>query len=181
MLRKKDRPTQRPENVRTVVQTEWFSIDAVPWGSSTTQPYYRLSCKDSVEILAVDENGKIILVRQFRPALGMTMLELPAGHVDDGETPQQAIRRELEEETGYICDSLTYLGPLMIAPNRVNNTLHLFCGRAARLSAATVKESGSVEVVLMAVEELKHLIDEGKFQEVAGIATLFLTERAGLL
>src|SRR4051794_701915 len=52
-------------------------------------------------VVAVDADGQVLLVRQPRPAVGMSMLELPAGLVDEGETPIECARRELAEETGY--------------------------------------------------------------------------------
>ena len=169
------------EGTEKVFETEWFSIDAVHYKSSAQKPYYRLSCDDSVEILAVTKHREIVLVRQFRPAVGISMLELPAGHVDGRESPEEAVRRELREETGYVCDSVIYLGPFKISPSRINNTLHLFVGRDAQLPTEKDKETNSPEVVLVTLEEFKRLIGKGKFLEIAGIATYCLAQIAGLI
>ncbi|MBC8456923.1 MAG: NUDIX hydrolase [Deltaproteobacteria bacterium] len=174
-----DKIMQQSNNANTVFHTEWFSIDAVPGESLGRKPYYRLSCDDSVEILAVTLDRKIVLVRQFRPAVGMSMLELPAGYVDWGESPDEAVRRELREETGYVCDSVINLGPFKVAPSRINNTLYLFFGRDAELLAGKDNEADSPEVVLVTLEEFKRLIGEGKFLEVAGIATYCLSQMEG--
>lgn len=176
-----DKTVQKLNDAVTVFETKWFSIDAVPGESLGSKPYYRLSCSDSVEILAVTSDRKIVLVRQFRPAVGMSMLELPAGHVDWGESSDEAVRRELREETGYACESLTYLGPFKIAPSRINNTLRLFCGRDARVTGEKDKDGSEAEVVLVTREEFKRLVSGGKFLEIAGIATYWLAEMAGLL
>jgi ADP-ribose pyrophosphatase len=176
-----DEARQQLNNADTVFQTEWFSIDAVPSESIGGKPYYRLSCDDSVEILAVTSDRKIVLVRQFRPAVGMSMLELPAGYIDPGESPEEAVRRELKEETGYICESINYLGPFKIAASRINNTLHLFCGNDGRVMAEKGKDSCEAEVVLVTQEEFKRLIDDGEFLVAGGIATYYLSQMAGLL
>lgn len=164
----------------TVFETEWFSIDAVS-DVSDGEPYYRLSCEDSVEILALTSDGRIVLVRQFRPAVGTSMIELPAGHVDEGESPETAIQRELREETGYVCESVVYLGPFKIAPSRINNTLHLFFGRNAKLTHEKRDKDESTTIVLATPAEFKMLISKGRFVEIAGIATYWVAHMAGLI
>src|ERR1700758_361882 len=57
-------------------------------------------------VVAVDDYGQVLLVRQLRPAVGVTVLELPAGLIDPGESPIETARRELEEETGYVAERL---------------------------------------------------------------------------
>lgn len=177
----KDKTMQWLERAEKVFETQWFSIDAVYYESSAKKPYYRLSCSDSVEILAVTEHREIVLVRQFRPAVGISMFELPAGHVDDRESPEEAVWRELREETGYACDSVINLGPFKIAPSRINNTLYLFFGRNAKLLCEKDNEADSPQVVLVTMEEFKRLVSGGRFLEIAGIATYWLSEMAGLL
>ena len=167
--------------VKKVLETGWFSIDAIPSKSTAGKPYYRLSCDDSVEILAVTSQQEIILVRQFRPAVEMLMLELPAGYVNQGESNHEAVQRELWEETRYVCDSVSYLGAFKIAPSRINNTLHLFCGKEARLKGLQDMGDSESEVVLVTQDEFRKLIDEGKFLEVAGITTYYLAQTAGLI
>ena len=63
-------------------------------------------------MLAVTRDGMFPLVRQFRPTVEMVTLELPGGHVDEGESPEEAARKELQEETGFIVDDLIPLGAL---------------------------------------------------------------------
>jgi 8-oxo-dGTP pyrophosphatase MutT (NUDIX family) len=98
------------EAPKKVFETPWFSIDAIPQENQT--PYYRLSCNDSIVIVPKTADGRLVLIRQFRPAIGKHMLEWPAGQVDDGETPARAAERELLEETGYTCDSIEFFRPL---------------------------------------------------------------------
>lgn len=64
---------------------------------------------DTVSVLALDEAGRVLMVRQWRYAVGQETLEITAGSVDPGETPEQAARRELREETGYDCQTLIEL------------------------------------------------------------------------
>lgn len=64
----------------------------------------------TVAVLAMTDDKKIILARQFRPGPGVVLDELPGGGIDDDETPEDAVRRELLEETGYVCRKLENLG-----------------------------------------------------------------------
>lgn len=68
------------------------------------------SDKKSVCVLPLTDDGRVVLARQFRPGPGVVLDELPGGGVDDDETVETAIRRELLEETGYTCKDLVYLG-----------------------------------------------------------------------
>ncbi len=86
---------------------------------------------DCVVILPVDSNGNILLVRQYRHAVDKELLELPAGSIDPGETPEQAAVRELREETGFKPGKLEGLGGFYAAPGYCTEYLHFF--RATQL------------------------------------------------
>lgn len=155
-----------------VFETEWFSIDAVGYGDE--KPYYMLSCSDSVEIMAVTEDGRIILVRQYRPPVGDYSLEFPSGYIDPEETPEEAITRELREETGYECKNIKRLGAYKIVPSRVNNDLHFFYGEGARLVEEKAGSQEGVDVLLVTKEEFRELVAGGRLKEVAALAIYFL-------
>ena len=79
-------------------------------------------------ILAV-RGEEILLVEQFRPAVGKTILEIPAGIIDPGETPLAAAQRELLEETGFTAGKWSSLGKVYATPGYSSETIHLFFGR----------------------------------------------------
>jgi 8-oxo-dGTP pyrophosphatase MutT (NUDIX family) len=164
---------------RKVFETEWFSIEATLDNFSGNKPYYRLSCNDSVEILAVTPERKIILIRQFRPALGIYTLEFPSGYVDEKESSEDAIERELKEETGFVCDSVIFMGSFKIVPSRINTTLHFFFGKDAKIVEKKRKEE--IEVILVSEEEFRKLIMEEKFFDVSGLAIYFIAKLKGFL
>lgn len=164
-----------------VFETEWFSIDAVPCASLSDEPYYRLSCKDAVTIVALTDHQKIVLVRQYRPAVESYMLELPAGYMRHNESSKEAIERELKEETGFICKSLVGLGSFKICPSRINNTIHSFFGRVTKAADAQKKTEKEIDIVLITKDEFEKLIFKGKFVDIAGIAFYFLSKALGLI
>ena len=169
------------EQAEQVFTTRWFSIEKIPNRREIEKPYYRLSCADSVEILAITPDSQVLLVRQYRPAVSMPMLELPAGHVDPGETPEQAVQRELEEETGYVCERITYLGPHKIAASRINSTLHLYVGHNASKINGDFRKQEAVDVRLMPLDDFRSRIRDGDYQEMSGIATYCLANLKGLV
>jgi len=172
----------KPSSCQKVFETEWFSIDAISYGgTSDKKPYFRLSCGDAVGVLAITPEQKIILVRQFRPAIEDYSLELPAGYIDRKETKEEAVKRELKEETGFVCDSVVYLGSLMGCPSRINNTLHQFFGNNARRVSAGSDQEEKCEVVLVNKDEFKKLVTEKKLIASGAIATYFLAQLKGFL
>lgn len=97
----------------------------LPSGSTLT-PYHVIEAADWVNVVAISDAGRIILVEQYRHAVGRVMLEIPAGHIDSRETPEAAGRRELQEETGYGGGTWHTLGVLHPAASRFNNQVHSF-------------------------------------------------------
>ena len=80
----------------------------------------------SVVILPVDEQGRIIFVKQYRYAIGMDILELPAGTLNKGEPPFECARRELREETGMAAGNFVELGAFFLAPGYSSEYMHVY-------------------------------------------------------
>lgn len=86
----------------------------------------------AVGIAAQDEAGRLLLVRQYRHALGRWMLEIPAGRLEPGEQPAETARRELEEETGMAADEWRELRAIVPAPGFCSERVVLFHARGLR-------------------------------------------------
>ncbi|MBH09568.1 MAG: hypothetical protein CMG74_04290 [Candidatus Marinimicrobia bacterium] len=165
-------------NPNKILETKWFSLNTVSFQSSNGEPYYYFSTPDSVEILAITEKEEIILVRQFRPAIGISMLELPAGYIEQGEESTIAAKRELIEETGYVCDKIKYLGSFKNFPSRSDNTLNLFFGYNCKLSLTN--SNSDHEVLLLSRTDFISMINKGDFFSISGIAAYYLCLSKGL-
>ena len=106
--------------------TKWFDLLSKKIVGSES-PYYVIKGSDCVLVVAREKkSGKFLLVRQFRPTIEQETIEFPAGHIDPGETPEEAVRRELLEETGFIAKEMIFLGRLAPDVGRLGNMLYCF-------------------------------------------------------
>jgi 8-oxo-dGTP pyrophosphatase MutT (NUDIX family) len=103
-------------------------------------PYHVIEIADWVNVVAISAGGDMLLVEQYRHAVGRTMLEIPAGHVDPDEGLEAAARRELLEETGYGGGTWHALGALHPAASRFTNQVHAFLAVGVTRLAAPVEE-----------------------------------------
>lgn len=123
-------------------------------------PNGRTSVREVVEhpggvgILAVDGDGMVLLVRQYRYAFGRTLLEIPAGKREPGEEPLVTARRELREETGVTADSWTPLGQLIASPGCYDETLYLYLAQVLHSGDTDPDEDEFLSVERMPMAEL---------------------------
>ncbi len=145
----------------------WFKIrkdKCETPGGKIVDPYYVYEFPSWVTALPVTEDGKIVMVKQYRHALGETCLELPGGCVDDTDKSfEEAIARELLEETGYVFSSYESLGNISANPSTNNNLMHMFLAKGGK-KVADQKLDGNeeIEVVILGIDELKQLLKENK-------------------
>lgn len=115
----------------------------------------------AVAVLAVTDEGKIIMVKQFRKPLERTIVEIPAGKLEKGEEPEYTALRELEEETGYTAKKLTKITAFYTSPGFADEIVHVFL--AEELSMLEEKreldEDEFVEVMEVALEDALKLVE----------------------
>jgi ADP-ribose pyrophosphatase len=152
-------------------------VDSVvkPNGKKTTREV--VEHVDCVVILPIDSNGNILLVRQFRHPVDKELLELPAGSIDPGETPEQAATRELREETGYRPGKLEGMGGFYAAPGYCTEYLHLFRATQLKKSPLTAEDTDEIEVVPLSPARVQGLIASGRICDAKTIAGLRCAER----
>jgi ADP-ribose pyrophosphatase len=139
-----------------------------PNGKKTTREI--VEHVDCVVILPIDSQGNILLVRQFRHAVGRELLELPAGSIDPGETPEEATIRELREETGYWPAKLERLGGFYAAPGYCTEYLHFFRASQLEKKPLTAEDTDEIEVVPVSPADVPGLVASGKVCDAKTIA-----------
>lgn len=163
----------------------WFTVRKdtceTPMGK-IIDPYYVYEFPTWVAAVPVTEDGRIVMVRQYRHALGEVCIEIPGGCVDDTDNnPQEAIARELLEETGYSFSSFEYLGKISANPSSNNNLLHMFLARGGKKVADQKLDANEeIEVVYLTIDELKQLLKENKIIQAMHVSCmLYALERMG--
>jgi ADP-ribose pyrophosphatase len=164
---------------RSVFQTRWFQV--VERAQGEAEPYYMLELPDYVSVVALTPSREIVLVRQFRPVVDRETLELPSGHVDNGEAPEDAARRELIEETAFVAPHLELLGTLVPDVGRLANRMWCyFAGDVYLTQQSHVSEEG-VSVVLLSEREALRQAVTGGIDHALNLATLYLAIATGKL
>lgn len=136
--------------------------------------YYVLHYPTWVNIIAETTDGKILVERQYRHALGVVSTEIPAGVVEKGETPLQGAQRELMEETGYSGGEWSEL--MAIAPNASSqdNLTHCFWARGVEHTGAQhFDETEDLEVFQLPKAEVFSMLADGKFVQAQMVAPLW--------
>jgi ADP-ribose pyrophosphatase len=164
---------------KVVYRTPWFELLAKTMDAGD-EPYYSLRLPDYAAMVALTDDGKVLCVRQYRPAVERHTLELPAGIVDPGETPEQSARRELIEETGYEAAGLQVLGPMFPDTGRLGNRIWACVATGLRRIEDRQPEAG-IEVVQMSVPELLRATAEGEFNHALHVAVILMAQLRGLL
>ena len=134
--------------------------------------------RPAVVIVPIDELGRVLMVRQYRYAVGETLLEAPAGIVEEGEDPDQTAQRELQEEVGRIAGNLRKLGEFWATPGFCNELMHAYVARDLRHSDLPADEDEDITVVPVPMAEALDMVRNGQIRDAKTIAALLLAEHA---
>ena len=131
----------------------------------------------SVTILPILEGDRVCLIKNQRPAVATTLIELPAGTLESGETPLQTARRELAEETGWRAGSWKQLHAFYLSPGILNERMFLFL--ATDLSPGQpARETGEhIENLILSWQEALSMADDGRIHDAKTLLGLFCGER----
>lgn len=125
--------------------------------------YYVVELPASVCAVCLTEENEVLIVKQYRHPIEKVCIELPGGFVDEGETPAQAIRRELQEETAFEFDDIMELGRIAANPGVLNNFTYFFLAKGGKPKGKQqLDEHEFLKVEKISLEELKSLLLENK-------------------
>ena len=125
-------------------------------------------------VVAIDDDGRIIMEKQFRYALNDQLVEIPAGKLDAGEDPLVCAKRELEEETGIIASEWISLGTIATSPGFCNEVIHLYVAKGLSKGEIHWDEDEYVEVERYTFDELLQRIKEEKIKDSKSLSALLL-------
>lgn len=169
---------------QTIDSSEVFSgrlvklrVDRVrlPDGRETTREV--VVHRGAVAVVPMTDDGKVIMVRQYRQAAGEILMEIPAGTLEPGEDPAECAHREVQEEIGYHSDDLTLLFRSYLAPGYSTEMLHTFLARKLTRAAADKDADEFIEIVEAPISEALRFIETGQIKDAKTICGILMAVR----
>jgi ADP-ribose pyrophosphatase len=155
----------------------WFTVRKdtceTPDGKIVS-PYYVYEFPTWVTAVALTEDGKVILERQYRHGIGETNYEIPGGCVDDTDKNyEEAIARELLEETGYEFTHYEYLGKTCANPSTNNNWMHMYLATGGKkVKEQELDHNEDIDIHLASIDELKQLLRDNQIIQSMHVTTI---------
>lgn len=147
---------------------------ALPDGTRSVREYARH--RGAVAVVALDGEGNVYLVRQYRYAIGRTTLEIPAGKLELTDTdPETAARRELSEEIGATAGKFSFLGSYLASPAILTEKIFCFLAEDLTFGDTHPDEDENLQTVSMPLSEAIRLIENGELEDGKTLFTLLKT------
>jgi ADP-ribose pyrophosphatase len=149
-------------------------IDTIdkPSGERTTREI--VEHNDCIAAVVLDDRDNVLLVRQYRRAAGKSLLEIPAGSVEKGEKLEDCVRRELQEETGYLPGKIKKLGGFYAAPGYCTEFMNIFLCSDLKESRLVAEDTDEIEVVRVPLSKIPAMIEKGEICDAKSVAGLLM-------
>lgn len=150
-----------------------LQVDTVilPNGSRATREIVRHP--GAVAVLAVTDDDKVILVRQFRKPCSRTLVEIPAGKLEPGEQPLESAKRELLEETGYRADEWQHLHSMYTSPGFADEMIHLYVAKGLSKGKQQLDEDEFLDLLEVDLAEAQKLLSSDEVADAKTITALY--------
>jgi ADP-ribose pyrophosphatase len=135
----------------------------------------RIDHPEAAAVVPFVAHDQIVMVKQYRYALGKETLEIPAGKLDSGETPEACVRRELLEETGYDAGELTFLYTYAPAIGYSNELIHIYSARGLKKTRKKIDEGEISSVKIYSTRRLRRMMKEGRLVDGKTLLALFFS------
>ena len=149
-------------------------VDTVQLPSGRTTTREIVEHEDAVCVVPVDENNNVLMVRQYRKAAELSLLEVPAGGVEAGETPEETVLRELQEEVGVTSGSLRKLAGFWVSPGWATEFMHAYLAMELTPARLPADDDEYITVERVPLENIPALMASG---EIKSLASLLLALR----
>ena len=130
----------------------------------------------AIALIALDEGGRVLLVKQYRHAVRAVTLEIPAGTLEPGEEPLAAAQRELREETGYRAGQLDRLGGIYTAPGFSTEYIHFYLATQLTPDRLAMDDDEVIDLIRLPLSEAVDLIRAGQIDDGKSVSGLLLAQ-----
>jgi len=130
-------------------------------------------------IVPLTDDGRVVMIRQWRPVLGEWLWELPAGKLDPGESAEAGARRELEEETGQRAGVMTWLTGFYPSPGSMTEWMDVWIARGLTRSRAQRDADEVIRVRRFTVAQVERMLESGKIKDAKSLVGLLAYLRGG--
>lgn len=162
---------------RKVAESTLFTLseDNVVLPDGTEKTYTMLDLPDFAGVLPVLDD-ELIMVKNYRYPIDEMVLELPAGFIDEGETPEEAAGRELEEETGFVLEKCEKLCEYHPVASLNDQEAHLFVGEAKKGGEVDHDEGEDIEVIMLSIKETYEMLERNEISHPHTVIALYKAE-----
>lgn len=161
---------------RTVYPSDWISMQLVnvrlPDGTILRDLHLVDYHHQAAAVVPIDSEGRILLIDHYRFQTDTRGWEVPAGKIDEGETPEQTARRELQEETGHHADSFKYLGHYFPSNGSSNQIFHVFCGRGVTRVGAIEDTNEVIGLRWFTPDQVRSLVEHNEILDGLSLTAL---------
>jgi ADP-ribose pyrophosphatase len=152
-------------------------VDEVSLPNGRTAKRELIKHPGAVAVIPITKDNKIVLVEQFRKPLEKSLVEIPAGKVEIGEAPEVTARRELEEETGYTTNELSFVTSFYTSPGFADELMHIYItDELEKMDTPPASDEDEfVEVLELTLDEAKELVEQERIHDAkTNYAILYL-------
>lgn len=159
-----------------------LNVDRVTLPNGATVDLEVIRHPGAAAIVPMKDDGTVILIRQFRHAVGGFIYEIPAGKLHPGEDPRDCAARELEEEIGYRASSFELLTSIFTAPGFADEVIHIYKGTGLTRGRQKLDHDEVLNVVELPIEKAIDQIQDGTIRDgktIVGLQAVYLQMRSG--
>ena len=162
-----------------LLETPRFSIvqASTPTASGVSVTRQWMQHPGAVVILPLLPDGGVCLIRNYRGAVGQTLIELPAGTLEKGEDPLKTARRELIEETGYRAGSMEKVHEFFMSPGIMNERMHLFVATDLTAGESALEPGEEIQNLVVSWKAAMNMTADGQIQDAKSLIGLLLYDR----